>query len=63
MKAGWRFATMENGEQFVTIAGMMSMHKLYAGNLGSLILVGKSYLRGMQLCIKMYTRCMSSSSL
>jgi hypothetical protein len=39
MKAVWRFATMENGEQFVMIAGMTSMLKLYVGNWASLILV------------------------
>ena len=42
MKAVWRFATMENGEQFVMIAGMMSMLKLYVGSWGSLILVSRS---------------------
>lgn len=42
MKAGWRFATMESGEQFAMIAGMMSMLKLFVGNLDYLILVSKS---------------------
>lgn len=42
MKVVWRFATMENGEQFVMIAGMMSMLKLYVGSWGSLILVSRS---------------------
>ena len=41
MKDGWRFATMENGERSAMIVGMMSMHKLYADNWGSLILVSK----------------------
>lgn len=43
MKAGWRFVTMENGEQFVMIVGMTSMLKSYAGSWGSLILVSKSW--------------------
>lgn len=42
MKAGWRFVTMESGEQFAMIAGMTSMLKLFAGNLDYLILVSKS---------------------
>lgn len=49
MKEGWKFVTMENGEQFAMIVGMMSMHKLYADNWDSQILVSKSYLAKSQV--------------
>ena len=62
MKDGWRFATMESGEQSVMIAGTISMHKLYADNWGSLTLVHKSYPIGMLLWVKVI-HYMSSSGM